>query len=213
MPRILSVHVGRVADLVTAKGKPGRSGIRKRPVEGPVAVTRAGLDGDESAYRSRDLGDTAVHLFAVESYARFRGMGAADLPVPSFGENLTTEGYTEADARPGDVLRAGSVTLRVTQPVVRCSWPTVVSGEKRLIRWATREGLTGLYLEVMEPGSLAAGDELRLIGRGPDGWTVARLNALIAANEPDRAEADAALALPDLADRWKQSLRKRLPTG
>lgn len=199
--------MGRVAARPTARGKTGRTGIGKRPVEGAVAIGPFGLDGDESAYRARDLGDTAVHIFCIESYQRFAALAAREIPVPTFGENLTVEGYPETEARVGDLLRAGTALLRVNQPVVRCSWPTVVAGEPRLTRWATQEGLTGFYLDVVEPGTVQAGDTLEIVGRGQEGWTIARLNALIAAKDRDPAEVSAALALPELADRWKADLR------
>lgn len=209
---ILGVNVGPVVPRLSARGRPSRTGIAKGPVAGPVAVHRHGLEGDASAYRPRDLGDTAVHAFCLESYARFAELRGAPLPVPCFGENLTIEDYGEDEARIGDMLRAGTALLRVTQPVVRCRWPAVLSGEPRLTRWATREGLTGWFLEVLEPGHVAAGDRLDLLDRGPEGWTVRRLNRLIAAKPPDAADVTAALALPGLAERWKAALRRAVAT-
>lgn len=208
MGRVVSVNVGRVATRTTAKGREAETGIGKQPVPGPVAIGPGGLEGDESAYRSRALGDTAVHIFCLESYDRFLELGAVDVPIPSFGENLTVEGYLETEARVGDVIRVGTALLKVNQPVVRCSWPTVVSGEKRISKWATQEGRTGFYLDMVEPGVVRAGDALEIVRRGPEGWTIARLNALFTDKTPARAEMDAALALPELADRWKDELRE-----
>lgn len=210
MPRILSVSTGRVEPRLTRKGNEGRTGIGNRPVDGPVRIGRFGLEGDESAYRSRELGDTAVHIFCAESYARFRELAGRELPVPSFGENLTVEGYTEREACVGDVIRVGTALLRVNQPVIRCSWPTVQSGEPRLTRWATQEGLTGFYLDVVQEGVVQAGDVLEIVSRGPADWTVAAVNAVYYAKPAVRADVDAALALPELADRFKADLRELL---
>lgn len=207
--RVVSVNVGQVAIRTSTRGQKKETGIGKQPVTGLVRIGPEGLEGDGSAYRSRDLGDTAVHIFCLESYDRFQELGAVGVPVPSFGENLTVAGYRETEARVGDVIRVGTALLKVNQPVVRCSWPTVVSGEKRISRWATQEGLTGFYLDVVQPGFVAAGDVLEIVHRGPAGWTIARLNALILDRNADRTELETVLSLPELADRWKGELRER----
>ncbi|QJE73083.1 MOSC domain-containing protein [Aerophototrophica crusticola] len=210
--RVVGVYAGKVQTRLSSNGKPGDTGIAKAPVDGPVRVGPRGLEGDESAYRARDLGDTAVHAFCRESYAQFGALAGdgRQFPIPSFGENLSVEGYTEAEARVGDVLRVGTVLLRVNQPVVRCRWPTTVSGEPRISKWATQQGLTGWYMDVLEPGTLQAGDAIELVERGPEGWTILALNRILYAKPKVDADVRAALALPELADRWKEDLREAL---
>lgn len=213
MPRILSVNIGKVAPRLSAKGREDTTGIGKQPVAGPVRIGPKGLEGDESNYRSRELGDTAVHIYCAESYEELNRLAGRPLPVPCFGENLTVEGYTEREARVGDVIRAGTALLRVNQPVIRCSWPTVQSGEPRLTRWATKGGFTGFYLDVVEPGMVQAGDGVEIISRGPEAWTIAAINAIYNAKPPVPADLDAALALPELAERFKAEIREMLETA
>jgi len=210
MARILSVNVGKVVTRLSAKGREGTTGIGKAPVDGPVRIGPRGLDGDESSYRPRDLGDTAVHVFCAESYARFTDLAGRPIPIPAFGENLTVEGYTEGEARVGDVIRAGTALLRVNQPVVRCSWPGVQSGEPRIGKWATQAGTTGFYLDVVEPGTVQAGDGVEIVSRGPARWTIAALNAAMYAKPRDGALIAEILDLPQLADRWKADLREMM---
>jgi MOSC domain-containing protein YiiM len=188
------------------------TGINKRPVEGPVAIGPKGLEGDESGFRSRDRGDTAVHIFAAESYVRFQELAGRPFAIPSFGENLTLEGYSETEARVGDHLRVGTALLRVNQPVVRCAWPAHISGEPRLPKWATAEGYTGFFLDVVEPGHVQRGDAVILEARGPETWTIARLNTIFYAKPADRAELEALLQVPELAERWKGDVRQKLAT-
>ncbi|MFM2043550.1 MAG: hypothetical protein RLY86_2126 [Pseudomonadota bacterium] len=213
MAQILSVNIGRVTLRASSRGAEKPTGIGKQPAVGPVRIGRLGLDGDESAYRARDQGDTAVHIFCAESYAAFSAQAGRPIPIPSFGENLTVQGYTEQEARVGDVVRVGTGLLRVNQPVVRCSWPTVQSGEPRLTRWATKALTTGFYLDVVEEGVVQAGDRLEIVSRGPEGWTIAALNAILHAKPPDSAAAAAALALAELAERWKADLRETLASA
>jgi MOSC domain-containing protein YiiM len=209
--RVSSVNVGAVATRENARGKQGRTGIGKRPVAGAVQVVRSGLAGDGSAYRSRALGDTAVHAFCRETYDAVAQLRGRPLPMPCFGENLTIEGYSEREARVGDVLRIGSVTLHVNQPVVRCSWPGVVAGEPKLLKWLRNLHGGGFYLDVREPGVLAAGQEISLLERGEDpALTIAQLNQLLGGPVRDPGLIDAVLASRCLAERWKASLRKAL---
>jgi len=207
--RVSSVNVGAVATRENARGKQGRTGIGKRPVAGAVQVVRSGLAGDGSAYRSRALGDTAVHAFGGEAYDAIARLRGAPLPIPCFGENLTIEGYPEAVARVGDVLRIGTVTLHVNQPVVRCAWPGVLAGEPRLLKWTRSLHATGFYLDVREPGLLEVGQEISLLERGEDpALTIANLNYLIGGPARDPDLIDRVLASRCLAERWKASLRK-----
>ncbi|HYC03800.1 MAG TPA: MOSC domain-containing protein [Azospirillaceae bacterium] len=205
---LLSLNIGTLGRLDPGKGE---TGIVKRPVAGPVRVTRTGIVGDESAYRPRDLGDTALHGFAIEGYRRFEGLAGRSFDVPTFGENLTLQGYTDEDARIGDVLRLGTALVRVCQPVVRCKWPGRLSGEPRLAKWTMREAHTGFYLEVLEEGSVEAGVTLELVERGDPAWTVARLTRLLMDKQRAGAEVAEALSLPGLADRWKEELREEQP--
>jgi len=155
---VSSVNVGRVETRTDARGKPGKTGIGKMPVSGTIKVSKVGLDGDQSAYRPRDLGDTAVHMFCTHSYRMLAEQVGFELPVPCFGENLTVDGLVEKDVRIGDLYRIGTVLLHVNQPVVRCNWPGVVASEPKLLKWILKLRLTGFYLDVLEEGELQAGD-------------------------------------------------------
>ncbi len=209
---LVSVNLGRVEPQRNARGKIASTGLYKRPTLQPVTVERFGLTAggikDASDYRSRELGDTAVHLYALESYAALNQRLDSPLPVPCFGENLTVAGYPESEARIGDVIRFGSALLQVNQPVVRCSWPTTLAAEPRLTKWVTQTGLTGVYLHVLQVGTLQQGDEPVLEDQGNPKYTVAYLNQVLNESKQRPLEAAELLKLPQLAERWKVSLRK-----
>lgn len=208
--RVVSVNSGRIVRRPNARGRSGLTAIDKQPREDPVTVSRSGIEGDESNYRDRSLGDTAVHLFCTESYARFEALRGRPLPVPCFGENLTVTGWPESEIRVGDVIAIGSVRLHVNQPVARCSWPGTLAGEPKLLRWINRLGLTGCYLDVLEPGVLKCGDPIELQSRGDPAHTIPRLNAILASARWAPGPANALLTVDALADRWKAELRAAL---
>src|SRR5437868_3597371 len=106
--RVLSIQVGLPQNLPAAKasGKPWRSAIVKQVVSGPVALGLEGLAGDGQADRRFHGGpERALMAYASEHYPLWREeLGRESLPAGSFGENLTLEGLTEAQASIGDVL-------------------------------------------------------------------------------------------------------------
>lgn len=209
---LVSVNLGVVQPQRNARGAVAPTGLYKQPTLEPVTVERfglaAGLIKDASDYRSRELGDTAAHLFSLESYTTLNQRLDNPLPIPCFGENFTVSGYPESEARIGDVLRFGSAVLQVNQPVVRCSWPTTLATEPRLTKWITQAGLTGIYLHVLQVGTLQQGDKPVLEDQGNPKYTVAYLNQVLNQCRQRRLEAAELLKLPQLAERWKASLRK-----
>ena len=95
-------------------------GVPKLPIP-EALITAAGVTGD----RQRDLkwhggADRAVSLLAM---AVIREMRAAGHPIApgSTGENLTLDGFTAEDLRPGIRLRIGTAVLELTTWLEPCS--------------------------------------------------------------------------------------------
>ncbi|MCY7397862.1 MAG: MOSC domain-containing protein, partial [Sphingomonas bacterium] len=72
---------------------------------------------------------------------------------------------SEADLCVGDVHRIGSATLQMCQPRQPCFKFALRFGDKRLPRAMVRNGRTGWYYRVLEPGTIAAGDPVACIER------------------------------------------------
>ena len=196
--RVLTVCTGRVAPLlVPAPG--GRheqvpSAIRKSPVSTladprPVAVGELGLDGDEQADHTVHGGrDKAVYAYPVEHYDVWRTMReqATKLDAPlahgAFGENLTIEGLLETRVWIGDVLifeRGGTQTLRlrVDSPRAPCFKFNALMGFKQASKMMVQSEYTGFYLEVLDEGTVAAGDSFRVVA-GPREVSIGELHRL-----------------------------------
>ncbi len=103
------VMVGKRAPL-TPDGE--ESAIRKTPVNGAVAVTQVGPEGDEHAYHGHGGPDKAILHCAGEHYETYRDRYQdfiADIHSDrrGFGENITTRGMTEETVCLGDRYRIG----------------------------------------------------------------------------------------------------------
>ena len=165
--RLNHVCVGQARALAVG-GRTVLSGIGKRAVEGPVAVARLGLAGDEQADLSVHGGlAKAVYAYPSEhlpfwqDLRRAGGVSLFDeaLPPGFMGENLTLTGLLEDQVFIGDTLTfdQSDCVLRVTAPREPCGKFVAVMGLPTAARTMVREARCGFYLAVDVPGELRAG--------------------------------------------------------
>src|SRR3954449_12158945 len=120
--RIVSVNLAHVIDTPGLRhggrrdAKPARTGIDKRPVDGPVRVEPLGLVGDSILDTAHHGGlRHAVYAYAREDLEWWEHELGEELDRPiipgSFGENLTVSGVAVNEARFGDRWAIGSVVL------------------------------------------------------------------------------------------------------
>jgi MOSC domain-containing protein YiiM len=180
---VVAVNVAHVMDTpLPARGehrdaKPSRTGIDKRPVEGPVRVEPLGLVGDSILDTTNHGGlAQAVYAYALEDQEWWTRELGDELVQPitpgSFGENLTVAGVAVNDARAGDRWAIGSVVLEVGDPRIPCS---NFAGFIGLRGWVRRFALAerpGAYLRVLTPGSLQAGDVVDVMPGPGDAPTI-----------------------------------------
>lgn len=169
--RVRHVCVARAAPL-TWQGREELSGIRKRPVEGDVAVGLTGLAGDEQADLSVHGGPSkAVYAYPASHHAFWQTVraqarvAAPDAPVPPglFGENLVLEGVEEADLWIGDRLVLPGCELAVSEPRFPCHKFNAVMGFPQAAKLMAQSGWCGAYLAVIRPGTVRAGDAFSLV--------------------------------------------------
>jgi MOSC domain-containing protein YiiM len=172
--QIISVNVGLPRN-VEWRGQTVQTSIFKEPVAGTVRVGRLNIEGDQQSDLTVHGGaGKAVYVYPSEHYAFWRQeLPDADLPWGAFGENLTTIGLSEEDVHIGDRFGIGSAEFAVTQPRMPCFKLTIRFGRADMIKRFLRSGRSGFYLAVTKEGEIAAGDEISVISRIPDGITVA----------------------------------------
>jgi MOSC domain-containing protein YiiM len=189
------------------------SAIGKRPADGPRRVTFTGIEGDEQADLAVHGGpEKAIHHYPAESYPFWHeeyGSDALHLAPGSFGENVSTEGWTEDDLCIGDELSMGTARVQVCQGRQPC-WKLVAhTGLETLAYRFRATARTGWYYRVIEEGQVAAGDRLALLDRPHDGWTVRRVTRALFDPRLDPGEARALARLAALADGWRKAFAER----
>lgn len=176
------------------------SAIHKQPHAGKVSIGPLGLEGDEHGNPEIHGGpEKAVHYYPREHYAHWR-QAFGDHPLLAaaggFGENLSGHGITEADVCIADRYRVGTALLEVSQGRSPCWKLNDRFGIRDAVRQIQSSGRTGWYFRVIEPGEVAAGDEMRLLERPHPTWTLLRLNTLLFDRVLDLDELQEAAALP-----------------
>ncbi len=174
-PRVISVHVGQP---VVHPGRLGRTAIEKKSVLGPVRVEQLGMEGDQVADVKYHGGiDQAVYAFTREDLDLWAERLGGELPDGIFGENLTTQGIDLNESLVGERWQIGTVTLQTALIRHPCNvfqrWMDSRGFDStRWVKRFTQEGRAGVYLRVLQPGKLAAGDELTVVSRPDHGVTV-----------------------------------------
>ncbi|MCD2187464.1 MOSC domain-containing protein [Actinomycetospora soli] len=158
-----SVNVG-VERAILART--GRSGIDKRPVAHAVEVGvpapgDSGLAGDPVSDTEHHGGpDQAVHAYAREDLDAWEPL-LGPLRDGVFGENLTTRGVDVTGARIGERWLVGDrLVLQVTGPRIPCRTFAAWLDRRGWVREFTTAGVPGVYLRVVEPGPVRAGDRV-----------------------------------------------------
>uniref|UniRef100_A0AAU2VKL4 MOSC domain-containing protein n=1 Tax=Streptomyces sp. NBC_00008 TaxID=2903610 RepID=A0AAU2VKL4_9ACTN len=179
--KLLSVNTGRPRPNPW-KGL-SATGIDKRPVTGPVAVTApgprgtgaVGLAGDR-VYDVKHHGgaDQAVYAYAREDLDGWQTELGRPLADGVFGENLTTLGLDVNGALIGERWRIGAdVVLEVSCPRIPCGTFQGWLGRDGWIERFTQAALPGAYLRVIEPGEIRAADPVEVVHRPDHDVTVA----------------------------------------
>ena len=211
---VISVNVGKPREVLS-RGKTVRTGIFKSPVNGPVAVRRLNLDGDEQAdLRVHGGLDKAVYVYPSEHYAFWRQeLPGIEFPWGMFGENLTMEGLIEADVRVGDRFAIGSAEFVATQPRMPCYKLGIRFDRPDMVKRFLHSGRTGWYLAVVKEGRLAAGDEVFRTARSSGRLTIAHVASLFSGAVSDEDLMREASELDALPEGWRDYFRQRLTRG
>ncbi len=214
-PTLRSIQVGQPKEVLGAglgggSPRPWRTSLFKDAVEGSVSLEHDGLAGDAQAdLRHHGGADKAVCVYPTEHYPYWERRLGRRLPAAAFGENFSVLGLDEGTVCVGDTFAVGEALVQVTQPRSPC-WKVSRRWHEKLALWFQETGFTGWYLRVVEPGVVRAGQQLELVERPFEHWTVERLNRVRYGDAPDDGELDFLARCPALSDGWRTRFRNAL---
>ena len=197
------------SDLLPLPGKrPASTGIRKRPVEGRVAVLDETLDGDRQVNRKHHGGEgQAVYAYAQADADWWQTELDRELPAGAFGENLRTTGLDLTNAVLGERWAVGSAVFEVTAPRIPCANFARFWDVPDLVKRFTAHGASGAYLRVLQTGEIGAGDAVEVLSRPDHGVTTGLLFRALTTQRARLVEVEPALAAVPDKDRAKLSAR------
>lgn len=212
--KIVSVNTGLPREVMY-HGVRVTTAIYKEPVAGRVALRKLNLDGDRQADLTVHGGEfKAVYCYPAAHYDYWKKeLRGRELSTAIFGENFTTEGFTEDSAHLGDRFAVGSAEVVVTQPRLPCYKLNVRFDSGEMVKRFLASGRTGFYLAVAHEGEVGAGDEFKVIAREANGVPVSEITRLYIAkrwDEDDVASLRRALRVEALPESWKEYFRERL---
>ncbi len=209
--KIESVNVGLPREI-SWKGRTVTTGIFKSPVDGPIALRKHNLDGDEQADLSVHGGPTkAVYVYPLQHYAYWREeLAPSDLGYGSFGENLTVKGLDEEGTRIGDEFRVGTAHLYVTEPRMPCFKLGIRFGREDMVKRFLKSQRTGFYFGIVKEGQVQAGDSIELLTRHPDGLRVADVTLLYTTERRNIGLLKKAVSNRALPGTWKSYFEHQL---
>jgi MOSC domain-containing protein YiiM len=209
--KIVSVNVG-LPRLLAWGGSTFKTGIFKDPIEGRIVLRSTNLDGDRQADLSVHGGfNKAVYGYPSEHYAAWN----AELSSPlgnwgAFGENFTTEGLLETGVSVGDKFRVGSAVIKVTTPRLPCFKLAAKFRSNDVLERFLVTGRCGFYYSVVEEGEVGAGDEFEFLGGEQVTITIAEMNYLYVARNPERERLRRSLQVKTLPESWRERYHARL---
>ena len=208
---VVSLNLGMAREVMSGNGRPVRTGIYKTPVAERTALGITGFRGDQQAdLRVHGGPYKAVYTYPAEHYGYWmEQLGVSELPWGSFGENLTTRGFTEAGLKIGDRIQAGSAVLQVSQPRMPCFKLSLRFSRADMVKRFWASGRSGTYFSVVQEGEIGPGDRLIKVEDGPEEITVADILRLYRGEEWRDELRERALRSP-LRGCWKQEIRERL---
>src|SRR6185312_15162929 len=106
-------------------------------------------------------------------------LGRDNFEYGQFGENFTVQGLADDEVCIGDRYQIGGAVFEVTQPRVTCYRVGLRLAEPQMAALLVAHHRPGFYLRVLTEGQVQAGDEIVKIADGPEGMTVAEMDALL----------------------------------
>lgn len=208
MAQLVSVNVGLPRD-VAWKGKTVHTGIWKQPVQSRIAARRLNLEGDGQGDLAGHGGENrAVMVYQMDAYRYWEAqLGRNDFSFGQFGENFTVAGLPDDEVCIGDRYRIGSALFEVTQPRVTCYRVGIRMAEPAMAALLVSHHRPGFYFRVLEEGEVGASDEITKVAAGPEGITVAAIDALLYLPNPSRDLLERSLRVPALSPGWKRSFQ------
>jgi MOSC domain-containing protein YiiM len=207
MSAVVSVNLARPITF-SINGKEFSTGIFKNPVSEPVFLEHSGVR-DDSVMDKRVHGgeDKACYLYPLEHYDYWKQFYAhLTWQMGMFGENITTTGLLELNARIGNEYKIGEAIVQVSQPRQPCFKLGYKFGNPDMVRQFRSSPFSGIYVRVIQEGYVKAGDSIELVAEKVKSPTILDIYALLTGQLVNMELLEMAVQDESLAESAKRDL-------
>ncbi|ERT02274.1 hypothetical protein HMPREF1624_00572 [Sporothrix schenckii ATCC 58251] len=226
---ILEVRSGKMKAL---EGLKITSAIDKDLCPGRVKVGLTGIVDDEHDYTFHGGIDKAVHGYCASHYPTWQRefpAAAARFRPGGFGENLVFARLNERNIHIGDVFAVGPkingkthtglsnedvqgdcLLLQVSLPRQPCFKLNHRFGLRNFAPNTWKTSRTGWYYRVLRPGTVQAGDEVRLVRRPNPAWPLERVQEYLHRSPNEMAMVEELAAIDEFGAECKNQFKSRL---
>ncbi|MCC7452918.1 MAG: MOSC domain-containing protein [Crocinitomix sp.] len=208
---VVSVNIGQ-EKMVSWRGKSVKTGIFKSPINQPIYLGKTDVETDAVIDRRYHGGiDKACYIYSADHYDFWK----AEFPLLAwqygmFGENITVKGLDEKQVQIGDIFYLGNTRVQVSQPRQPCFKLGIRMGTQTVLKKFINQPFPGIYVRVIDEGTVSVGDEMHLSERLHNTLGVLEVWDLLYKKEIDKDLLEFAIEHPQLADACKKDLRSRL---
>ncbi len=209
--KVLSTNIAKPTTIVW-RGQDVQTGIYKYAVDTPVFLGTEDVENDSVMDRRYHGGaDKACYLYSAEHYPFWKDKYPdQEWMWGMFGENLTVSGLDESEIHIGDRYQLGQAIIEVSQPRQPCFKLGVRFGNQSVVENFWNSPFPGVYVRVLQPGTVKTGDEFLLLERNPESLSVREVFSLFSVNRHQTDLLQKAIAEPFLAESCRKDIRKIL---
>ena len=178
--KIISTNLGEEKTFQW-KNQEITTGIFKTPVKGPLQLGPYQVQGDYINNKKVHGGvDKACYGFGENYYDYWKALYPdLEWTYGMFGENLTISDVDEAKLKIGDIYKVGSAIIQISQPRQPCNKFAAKFQSTDLIKQFIDFEHPGIYMRIIQPGEVQAGDELSLDLRNEKALSVQKIYQLL----------------------------------
>ncbi|WP_459499287.1 MOSC domain-containing protein [Bacillus sp. C1] len=208
--KLVHFSIGKPKQMQYGENKEMTTGICKELTDAAF-LSKGGFRGDDVAdLRYHGGPDRAVCVYPYEHYALWEQEFQTKLPHSTFGENITVTNMLEGDVFIGDTYQLGEAIIQVTQARVPCSTISKRLGIPGILPRIVETGYTGYLCRVLQEGIVRKDSQIKLLERHQKEVSVLFSNEIYFHRRKDKEGIEKILAVPELADVWREQLTERL---
>jgi len=207
--KIISTNIGRMRE-VDWHGRKITTGMFKEPVDEPLFLGKPGVNKDHVGdLKVHGGSDKACYLYSANHYNYWKKhYPDRDWQWGLFGENLTVEGLDEGEVLIGNIYQVGTAKVQVSQPRLPCYKLGIRMQSPKVVKQFLEGPYPGVYVRIIEEGTVKTGDQFKLIEPGKSGLSVREVYSLFSSNKLNIELKEMALKDEFLAETLKKDLRK-----